>query len=153
MHLAELNIATLKYPLDDPRVAPFVDALDRVNTIAERLDGFVWRLKEESGNATDIRAFDDPMTIVNLSVWRDAEALENFVWKTVHKQFYARRAEWFSIMDKQHFVLWHVEEGHRPDMQEAKQRLEALNKHGDSDHAFGWSHLPEVKLWREARCA
>ena len=34
-------------------------------------------------------AFDDPMVIVNMSVWRDAESLERFVWNTVHKQFYA----------------------------------------------------------------
>ena len=153
MHLAELNIARLKYTLDDVRVAPFVKALDLVNGIAERSEGFVWRLKDESGNATDIDAFDDPRVIVNMSVWRDAGSFESFVWKTVHKQFYARRAEWFSIMDKQHFVMWHVEEGHRPDLAEAKERLEALNKHGDSDHAFGWSHLPEVKLWQTARCA
>lgn len=153
MHLAELNIARLKYPLDDPRVAPFVKALELVNGLAERSEGFVWRLKDDSGNATEIDAFDDPMVIVNMSVWRDAGCFENFVWKTVHKQFYARRADWFSIMDKQHFVMWHVEEGHRPDLAEAKERLEALNKHGDSDHAFGWSHLPEVKLWQTARCA
>ena len=36
MHLAELNIARLKYPFDDPRVAEFADNLDRVNGIAER---------------------------------------------------------------------------------------------------------------------
>lgn len=153
MHLAELNIARLRYALDDSRVAAFVQALDLVNGIAERADGFIWRLKDESGNATEISAFDDPFVIVNMSVWRDAESLENFVWKTVHKQFYARRAEWFSIMDQQHFVMWHVEPGHRPSTAEAKERLEALNKHGNTDHAFGWSHLPGVKLWQQARCA
>src|SRR4051794_30200188 len=90
LHLAELNVARLKYPLDDPRIAEFADNLDLVNGIAERSPGFVWRLKDESGNATDIRGFDDPLVIVNMSVWRNAESLERFVWNTLHKRFYIR---------------------------------------------------------------
>lgn len=153
MHLAELNIARLKYPLDDPRVAEFVDNLDRVNAVAERSEGFVWRLQDDSGDATDIRAFDDAMVIVNMSVWQAPEYLERFVWNTVHKQFYRKRAEWFALMEKQHFVMWWVDEGHRPALDEAKARLDDLDRHGDSDFAFGWSHLPHVKLWQQARCA
>jgi hypothetical protein len=153
MHLAELNIARLKYPFDDPRVAEFANNLERVNGVAERSDGFVWRLKDDSGNATDIRAFDDPMIIVNMSVWRGPEFLERFVWNTVHKHFYAKRAEWFALMEKQHFVMWWVDEGHEPTLEEAKERLDHLDRHGDSDFAFGWSHLPHVKLWQQARCA
>ena len=153
MHLAELNIARLRYPADDERVAPFMQALDLVNGIADRAEGFVWRLKDDSGNATSIDAFADPLVIVNMSVWRNIESFENFVWKTVHRQFYARRSEWFSILEKQHFVMWHVEEGTIPSLAEAKERLDQLNKHGNSDYAFGWSHLPEVKLWQSARCA
>lgn len=153
MQLAELNIARLRYPMDDPRVSGFVKGLDVVNGIAERSEGFVWRLKDDSGNATGISAFDDQLFIVNLSVWKDIQSLENFVWKTVHKQFYKRREEWFSIMEKQHFVMWFVEDGHTPSEEEAKERLEHLNEKGNSDYAFGWSHLPEVKLWLEAQCA
>jgi hypothetical protein len=153
MQLAELNIARLLYPIEDPRVEAFASALDKVNGVAERMPGFIWRLKDDSGNATSVSAFDDPLVIVNMSVWKDIHTFENFVWNTVHKQFYARRAEWFSIMKMQHFVMWYVEDGHTPDLTEAKERLEHLNNNGNSDHAFGWSHLPEVKLWREARCA
>jgi hypothetical protein len=152
MHLAELNIARLTYPLEDPRVAEFVRNLDRVNAVAERSEGFVWRLKDESGDATSIKAFPDPMVIVNMSVWRDATTLENFVWNTVHKQIYAKRAEWFSAMKMEGFVMWHVEEEHVPSIDEAKERLDYLNTHGNSDHAFGWGHLPHVKLWQTQRC-
>ena len=60
-----------------------------------------------------------------MSVWRDAESLEHFVWNTVHKQFYRKRDEWFSLMDKQHFVMWWVDEGHVPTLEEAKARLES----------------------------
>lgn len=152
MHLAELNIARLMYPLDDPLVGEFVRNLDRINALAERTDGFVWRLKDEGGDATAISAFDDPMVIVNLSLWRDAHALEHFVWNTAHKQIYAKRAEWFSAAKMENFVMWNVEEGHVPTVDEARTRLKYLNKHGNSDHAFTWGHLPHVKLWQQAKC-
>ncbi len=153
MHLAQLNIARLKFPIDSPEVSEFVDNLDRINALAERSDGFAWRLTDDNGNATDTPAFDDPMLITNMSVWRDAESLEHFVWNTVHKQIYRKRAEWFSVMDKQHFVMWWVDEGYQPTLEEAKRRLQHLHESGDSDFAFGWAHLPHVKLWQQARCA
>ena len=153
MHLAELNIARLSYELDNPRIAEFVNNLDRINGIAERSPGFIWRLKDESGDATAIGGYDDPRIIVNLSVWETPQALENFVWQTVHKQFYSRRAEWFDVMDNMHFAMWWVEEGTEPTVEEARQRIEYLQAHGPSDYAFGWDHLPTVKLWKEARCA
>jgi hypothetical protein len=153
MHLAQLNIGRFKYPADDPRMADFMDNLDRVNAVAERSDGFIWRLQDDSGNATGIRPFPDADMAVNLSIWRDAESLEHYVWNTVHKQFYRRRAEWFDLMGSQHLVMWWVEEGHRPSTEEAKARLDHLDAHGESDFAFGWVHLPHVKLWQQARCA
>ena len=65
--------------------------LDRVNALAERSPGFVWRLEGDNNNATEFRIGDD--MAVNLSVWRTAKALETYVFKTVHVQFYkqARR--------------------------------------------------------------
>ncbi|MDP3898824.1 MAG: DUF3291 domain-containing protein [Mesorhizobium sp.] len=153
MNLAELNIGRFRYPADDPRMAGFMDNLDRVNAVAERSDGFIWRLKDESGNATAIRPFPDPNMAVNLSVWRDAQSLKHYVWNTVHKQFYARRNDWFELMESHHFVMWWIDEGHLPTPEEAKERLDHLHQNGDSDFAFGWSHLPHIKLWQQARCA
>jgi hypothetical protein len=100
MNLAQLNVARLKYPFEDPRIADFADNLDRINGLAERSDGFVWRLQDDGGYAVEIRADADPMIIVNMSVWRDAESLERFVWNTVHKQIYRRRGEWFGAMGR-----------------------------------------------------
>ena len=94
-HLAQLNIGRLRYPTDDPRMAGFMNNLDLVNGLAEHTPGFVWRLKDESNNATAFRPFADPDMAVNLSVWESIEALERFVWQTVHKRFYGRRQEWF----------------------------------------------------------
>jgi hypothetical protein len=152
-HLAELNVGRLRYPADDPRVADFMNNLDLVNALAERSQGFVWRLKDDSGNATNIRPYDDPQMAVNLSVWENVEALERFVWQTVHKRFYGRRSEWFDKMEKPHFVMWWVPAGHLPTVAEAKERLEHLTAHGPSDHAFGWESVPAAQLWKTARCA
>jgi hypothetical protein len=153
MQLAEFNVGHLRYPIDDPRVRRFVMALDMVNGIAERMPGFVWRLKGDSGNATEIQVYDDPKIVPNLSVWTDIGSLENFVWKTVHKTFYERREQWFEVLEKQNFVMWPVEDGHEPTLAEAKDRLDHLNQYGDSDQAFGWSYVPQARLWLEARCA
>ena len=152
MHLAELNIAKWRFPADDPRAAPFVNALDAVNAAAVRMPGFVWRLVGEGNDATDIVAFDDPSVIVNMSVWQTVEHLEQFVWNTIHKRIYARKAEWFAAMESHHFVMWFVDEGHMPTLTEAKERLAHLDAHGNSEFAFDWSHLEHVKLWQSQRC-
>ncbi len=90
--------------------------------------------------------------LVNMSVWESVEALERFVWATVHKQFYNRKGSWFEQLTTPHFVMWPTPPGHIPDLQEAKTRLEHLQQHGDSDLAFGWSHLPHIKLWISRKC-
>src|SRR6185437_7324796 len=95
IHIAQLNIGRFRYSTGDPRMADFMMNLDRINALAERTDGFVWRLKDDSNNATAIRPTSDPTMAVNLSVWESVEALERFVWATVHKQFYNRKGDWF----------------------------------------------------------
>jgi hypothetical protein len=153
MHLAELNIARLKYPLEDPRVADFADNLERVNGIADKMPGFVWRLQGESGDATQIRITDDPFVIVNLTTWESVQALETFVFRTVHGHFYKRRGEWFEVMKKPAVVMWWVEAGHRPSLEEALARLTDLTENGPSDRAFGWAQLIDIERWRSQRCA
>lgn len=152
-HLAELNVGRLRYPLEDPRIADFANNLDLINGLAERSAGFVWRYTDDSGNASNTRMFDDPNIIMNVSVWESVEALERFVWQTVHKRFYGRRPEWFEKFDGPHFVMWWIPAGHRPTPAEAKTRLEHLAAHGPSDHAFGWESVQAAQLWKTARCA
>jgi hypothetical protein len=151
-HLAELNIGRIRYDIDDPRMADFADNLALVNGLAERSPGFVWRFIDESGNATDTRPYDDPRIIVNLSVWESVEVLERFVWQTVHKRFYGRRADWFDHFDGPSFVLWWVPAGHRPSVAEAVARLAHLKEHGPTDHAFDWQRA-SAQLFKTARCA
>jgi hypothetical protein len=152
-YLAQLNIGRVRYPLDDPRMADFIDNLALVNGIADRSEGFVWRLQDDSGNATNFKAFDDPRMNLNMSVWEDVEALERYVWQTVHKRFYGRRHEWFDRLDGPYFVMWWIAPDHRPIIAEALERLDHLKAHGPSEYAFGWESIPAAKLWKTARCA
>ena len=57
-HLAQVNIAKMRAPSDDPIMADFMNNLERVNTLAERSEGFVWRLNDEQHNAISIKVFD-----------------------------------------------------------------------------------------------
>lgn len=155
-HLAELNIGRLLAPTDDPRVAEFMKNLDRINGLGKRMPGFVWMMEgsgEPGTGNTENAIGDDPQFVANLTVWEDVEALERFVWGTLHKQFYERRAEWFELMGDQHFVMWWVAAGHRPTLQEGLARLDLLRRNGDSDDAFGWTHLAEARMWRSGLCA
>ena len=153
-HIAQLNIGRVRHALDDPRMADFMDNLARVNAIAERSPGFVWRYTDASGNATETLPFaDDPRMMINMSVWESVEALETFVWQTVHTRFYGRKHEWFETLDGAYFVLWHVPPGHRPSVAEAIGRLDYLKAHGPSEQAFGWQDVASAKLWKSARCA
>lgn len=154
-HLAELNIGRLIAPTDDPRVADFMNALDRINGMGKRMPGFVWMMEgsgEPGTGNTENNIGDDPQFVANLTVWEDVQSLETFVWKTVHKQFYDRRHEWFEVLGKMHFVMWWVPAGHRPTLEEALARLEHLKANGDSDHAFTWRHLAEAEAWKTAQC-
>jgi hypothetical protein len=150
-HLAQFNIARIKYPLDDPRMADFVDNVARVNELADGIEGFVWRLQGDNGNAMGLTVYNDPRILPNLTVWENVEALERFVWKTVHSRFYGRRAEWFEHIETP-LVLWHVPAGHKPDIAEGVARRDHLRAHGASDFAFGWNDIPEAQHWKTARC-
>ncbi|MEV8314913.1 DUF3291 domain-containing protein [Streptomyces sp. NPDC059900] len=135
-HLAELNIATLLHPLDDPRIAPFVDLLDPVNASADGAPGFVWRLVGEGEtDATALRPAGEDV-IVNLSVWETREALWDFTYRSGHLEVMRRRREWFERHVKAHMVLWWVPAGHLPTVGEALERLADLQAHGPSPRAF-----------------
>ena len=155
-HLAELNVGRLVAPTDDPRVAEFMNALDKINGMGKRMPGFVWMMEgsgEPGTGNTDAKIEGDPQYVSNLTVWESVETLENFVWNTVHRQFYARRQEWFEVLGKMHFVMWWVQVGHRPTLNEALARLELLTKNGDSEEAFGWSYLRQAQLYKTQSCS
>jgi hypothetical protein len=137
-HLAQVNIARMLGPSDSAVMKEFFDALDQVNAAAEASPGFVWRLQTDNGNATEVRAYDDPLIIFNLTVWESPAALKDYVFKSVHGKFFARRQAWFEKMEEMHLAMWWVPAGTRPTVEEAKARLEHLRQHGDTAYAFGF---------------
>jgi len=135
-HLAQANIARQRGPLDSPVMRGFVVALDPVNRIAERSPGFVWRLgSSQSHGATTLRDGSFPV-IVNLSVWASYEALHAFVYRSPHGAYLRRRARWFEPSPQPSTVLWWVEAGQRPTVEEALRRLRHLRAHEPSPQAF-----------------
>ncbi|PUB19079.1 DUF3291 domain-containing protein [Yoonia sediminilitoris] len=149
MHLAELNIGRLLAPTDDPRVAEFMDNLDRINGLGKRMPGFVWMMEGSGapgrGN-TDACIDGDPQFVANLSVWKTPAQLRLFVFDTLHAKFMDRGKEWFEDLVQMHFVMWWVAEGTQPTLDNALKKLAYRDKHGDSDQAFGWDWItPEAK--------
>jgi heme-degrading monooxygenase HmoA len=135
-HLAQINIARMLAPIDDPLMAEFVARLDTINALADRSPGFIWRLQTESGDATCVRAYDDERIIVNMSVWESLEALTAFVYASDHRPVMRRRRQWFERFDGHYMALWWVPEGEIPSVEEAKERLEHLRAHGPTPFAF-----------------
>jgi len=134
--LAQLNIARFRLPREHPDNVDFVENLDRVNAIAENQEGFVWRLIGEGNNALDVNAFDDPNVVSNMSVWDTLESLGAFVYRnSEHRTIMRRRSEWFDEIDF-YLVLWWIEEGHIPTLEEAKEKLEFLALKGPTEKAF-----------------
>ena len=135
-HLAQINIGRVRAPMDHPIMAEFKAALDEINALAESSRGFVWRLKGDNNNATEIQAFTDPLMLVNLSVWTDVAALQAYVYRSAHGQFFARRQAWFEKSAGQHLALWWIPAGHTPTPAEAKERLALIERAGPTPEAF-----------------
>lgn len=135
--LAQMNIARFFKPMDHPDMAGFVEMLDPMNHQADAAPGFVWRLTDEGSNdATSITFYDDPLQLLNMSVWDDVESLRNYVYRTEHTAMVKRRAEWAHAMESNHLVLWWVPFGHTPGIAEGDAKLKALEANGPSPAAF-----------------
>src|SRR4051812_23368069 len=134
--IAQINVATALFPLDDPRIAEFMGLLEAINGLAEASPGFVWRLKSDQGDATDIQVTDDPKLIVNMSVWQSVEALFDFAYKSAHRHVMAKRRQWFSPPVKAYQAPWWVPVGAFPTVADGLARLDHLEAHGPSPHAF-----------------
>jgi hypothetical protein len=134
--IAQINVARAVAPLDDPRMADFVTRLDEVNRLAEESPGFVWRLQGPSGNATDLRVGDDPLVIVNLTVWRSPDDLFAYTYRSDHRTVFARRFEWFERWEGPSVALWWQPAGTIPTVDEGFRRLQLLADHGPTADAF-----------------
>ncbi len=135
LHLSQVNVAKRLAPMDDPIMQDFVNNLDRINTLADKHDGFVWRLKDEDLAA---EIFKDDTLLINMSVWETLEDLFNYTYKSGHIEVFKRKKEWFSKMRMVHMAFWYTPEGYEPTFQDAKDCLDYLNVHGDTPYAFSF---------------
>jgi hypothetical protein len=142
-HLAQINIARMKAPLDDPLMQPFMAGLEAINALADAAPGFVWRLQDATGDATSLRPFPDDWLIVNMSVWESVESLRQFTYKTVHVNYVKQRKAWFEKLEQPIFAMWWLPIGKIPTIAEAKTRLDHLIAHGSSPTAFTFSTIFE----------
>ena len=134
-HIAQLNVGLAKGEMDGPVMAGFAAELDRINGIADESPGFIWRLQTEDGDATAIRPYENERMMVNMSVWESIEELRDFVYRSGHVEIMRRRREWFERL-KLYLVLWWIPAGHVPEIEEAKERLAHLERHGPTPYAF-----------------
>ena len=135
-HLAQSNIARMRGQLEDPVMEGFVARLESLNALADESPGFVWRYQTDAGDATEVRVFDDPLILFNMSVWESVEALEAYVYRSDHLGAVQKRAEWFERAGQTPLVLWWIEAGHIPTVEEAKARFDVLWENGPGPGAF-----------------
>jgi Domain of unknown function (DUF3291) len=164
-HIAQYNVARMRAPLDDPIMEGFRSRLDELNHLGDRSPGFVWRYHTDDGTSTSIRLYpDDPLVIINMTVWESIDSLHAFTYRSDHGPMYAARHTWFEPMtgadgvalktearwpaggarQREHgsisrghtLVLWWVTAGYTPDPSEGKARLELLRRRGPSPNAF-----------------
>ena len=138
-HLAQVNLAHLKAPIESELLAGFVAKLDEINALADASPGFVWRFLMDSRDPAQ-RVLDDPMVIFNMSVWADLASLHHYVYKTAHAKVFAQRQQWFhdwaGHLASSHMALWWVKAGQIPKPADALERVAYLLAHGASSHAF-----------------
>ena len=138
-HLAQLNIGRLNHPLDADETAEFNLALGPINALAEATPGFVWRLQDDDGQSSSfvrLPGEDDPLMIVNMSVWVDLESLKHFMFRSGHAMYLRRRREWFERSEEATSVCWWIPSGEIPDLADAHRRLLHLRANGPT--ATGW---------------
>ncbi len=138
-YIAQLSFSLAKAPLNDPMMEEFVVNLPVINGLSDKAPGFVWRLQTEKGDATGIRGFDNPLKVLNMSVWESIQSLKNFVYRSEHVDFYRRSKQWFTPVDEPTTVLWWVPSGHIPSVDEGIERLNYLTVHGPSEYAFSFA--------------
>lgn len=146
-HLAQFSISMAKSSLDDPLMEGFVSQLQEINQLADQSDGFIWRLQSESGDSTSFRGYDNPMILLNISLWDSVKSLREFVFKSAHSGPYRNSSNWFHKLNGPVTALWWVKDGCFPTVEEGVARLETIKYIGSTPYAFafrGACLAPEV---------
>jgi hypothetical protein len=143
-HLAQVNVARARFPLDDARMHGFTSRIGEINALAERSPGFVWRWPDDN------HPFGE-LALVNMSVWESVQALKEFTYSSAHAELFRNRSEWFDKFGSPHIAMWWIAAGTLPTIDEAVVRLEYIRDHGDTVFAFTFRNvfpapaIPEAK--------
>ncbi len=145
-HIAHFNVARLRHDPSDPGVHEFTSNTQRVNGVAERSPGYVWRLADEAATVGASGGYqavaDDPRLAISLWLWQSIDDLRHFVHKTVHAAFLRRRTEWFEPWQGPNYVIWPHAQGANPTLAEGWHRLDLLARNGPSAEAYDFSWNP-----------
>ena len=140
MPIAQMNWGRMRYTLDDPRMAEFARALDKIYAEAEAHDGFLWRIPDADVIIQlNALGYDDHIS-ATVSVWETVESLKEYTFKTHHGDFLERTVEWFEKVKGPQLVIWDVDADATPSFAEAFVRLAHLKNHGPTEYAYGWKH-------------
>ncbi len=134
--IAQINIAQAKADQDSEIMSGFVTRLDEIHTLADNAPGFIWRLETEDGHDGSVSVFNDPLLLINMSVWQDIDSLRAFVYKSIHIELLQDRDAWFDKMGEMHQTLWWIPAGHIPSIQEGKDKLDLIREFGPTAEAF-----------------
>ena len=140
-HLAQINVARMLAPLDEPLMADFVAQLPPINALAEQSPGFVWRLQSEYGDATSFKVYGDELIIVNMTVWESLETLREYVYNSAHSGAMRDRRRWFEKFEGPYYALWWIRAAQLPTIEQAMARLKYLQKHGETAYAFSFRQV------------
>lgn len=136
MYLAQANLAVLRWPIDDPKMAGFVEQIEPVNGLAEQSEGFVWRYRDSYVAREVGPPWNDPLLFFNMSVWQDLASLLAFVRSPLHVEVMRNRAQWVTPVAEPSLVLWPIEATRQPTVEDAMEAFASLARKGDTVTAF-----------------
>lgn len=147
--IAFLTLGVLKEPVGHATVQGFVDRIGDVYAAAEGSAGFfdrsirdVQTWEHSWGPVVVPRCIPDGITpaqiAMTLSLWRDLESVAAFAYHGVHREALSRREDWFDKARWPVYAAWWVEGDHRPNWQEAADRIDHLHDHGATPTAFSF---------------
>lgn len=135
-HLAQVNVARLRAPLEAPVMREFVAAFPSIDRLGAASPGFLWRLGSAEGHGMHIQPDEGGPLLVNLSLWQDYDSLHQFVYRSAHAAHVRQRSRWFEPAPQPATALWWVTAGTRPTAADALRRLRHLRDHGPTPRAF-----------------
>lgn len=137
--LAQFDVVKMRYPKDDPRMDGFFRSAPHVNNLAENHPGYIWRERDDEPELAE-KLFG-PGHLYTISTWNNFQCLSDFLYRSPHIAFIKAGHAWFDRMAGPHVVLWWIDSGHRPTLQEAYEKLTLLKEKGPGSDAFDLNHV------------